>query len=155
MLKRLLIGVGLALALGLVAIQLVPYGRDHANPPVLAEPAWDSPATRAYAVTACFDCHSNESTWPWYSNIAPISWLVQYDVDEGRRVLNYSEWGRSQEGDDSAETVVEGEMPPFVYLTTHPDARFSEADTAAFIRGLVATFGGEGGGEGGDEGGDV
>lgn len=148
MLKRLVIGVGLALVVGLLAIQLVPYGRDHANAPVLAEPAWDSPATRAYAVTACFDCHSNESTWPWYSNIAPISWLVQYDVDEGRRVLNYSEWGRGGEGDDSAETVSEGEMPPFVYLITHPDARFSEADKAAFIQGLSATFGGEGGGGG-------
>ncbi len=137
--------VGLVGLIGLGAIQLVPYGRNHSNPPVVAEPAWDSPATRAYAVTACFDCHSNQSTWPWYSNIAPISWLVQQDVDEGRAKVNYSEWGRGQEGGDSAETFSEGSMPPFIYLLTHPDARFSDADRAAFIKGLNATFGGCGG----------
>jgi hypothetical protein len=113
----------------------------------VSEPAWDSPATRAYAVTACFDCHSNQAVWPWYSNIAPVSWLVQHDVDEGRVVLNYSDWGRAQEGDESAGAVSEGEMPPFVYILTHPDANFSEADKAAFIRGLIATFGGGGGGD--------
>jgi hypothetical protein len=145
MIKRAVAMVGLVGVIGLLAIQLVPYGRNHTNPPVVSEPAWDSPATRAYAVTACFDCHSNQSTWPWYTNIAPISWLVQHDVDEGRQALNYSEWGRGHEGDDSAETVSQGKMPPFVYLLTHPNARFSEADRAAFIRGLVTTFGGEGG----------
>ena len=72
----------------LLAIQLIPYGRAHANPPVLAEPAWDSPATRDLAVRACFDCHSNETVWPWYSNIAPVSWLVQRDVDGGRNKAN-------------------------------------------------------------------
>ena len=58
---------------GFLAIQLVPYGRTHTNPPVTAEPAWDSPQTRALAVRACFDCHSNETVWPWYTSIAPIS----------------------------------------------------------------------------------
>ena len=86
------------LVVGLVAlfvlIQLVPYGRNHANPPVVKEPEWVSPQTRQLAKRACFDCHSNESVWPWYSNIAPVSWLVQNDVDEGRRRLNFSEWGR-------------------------------------------------------------
>jgi mono/diheme cytochrome c family protein len=142
--KRLVVGIGLVLVVVFLAIQLVPYGRDHTNPAVVSEPAWDSPATRAYAVTACFDCHSNQALWPWYSNIAPVSWLIQRDVDEGRVALNYSDWGRAQEGDESAEAVSEGEMPPFVYILTHPDARFSEADKAAFIRGLIATFGGGG-----------
>jgi hypothetical protein len=82
--------VGVVVLFGL--IQLVPYGRDHTNPPVVAEPAWDSPQTRALAVRACFDCHSNETVWPWYSNVAPASWLVQRDVDDGRRRLNWSEW---------------------------------------------------------------
>ena len=75
--------------LGLLVIQLIPYGREHSNPAVVSEPPWDSPATRAFAVTACFDCHSNETEWPWYSNIAPMSWLVQRDVDEGRQHLNF------------------------------------------------------------------
>ena len=128
--------------LGFVAIQLIPYGRDHANPPVVAEPAWDSPQTRAYAVTACFDCHSNETVWPWYSNIAPFSWLIQHDVDEGRQALNYSEWGSGQEGGESAEAYAEGNMPLSVYLLTHPQANFPDVDRTAFLNGLRATFGG-------------
>jgi mono/diheme cytochrome c family protein len=140
--KRLALGIGLTVVLGFLAIQLVPYGRNHANPPVLSEPTWDSAATRATAVVVCFDCHSNQTVWPWYSNIAPISWLVQHDVDEGRQALNWSEWGRGQEGGDAAEAVSQGQMPPFTYTLTHPSAKLSAADRAAFIRGLVATFGG-------------
>lgn len=141
-------GLGLVLFLG---IQLVPYGRDHTNPPVLAEPAWDSPATRAYAVAACFDCHSNQTNWPWYSNIAPASWLIQHDVDEGRAALNWSEWGAGGEGGEAAEVYSEGEMPPFTYLIAHPEARLSDADRAAFLQGLIATFGGAEGGGGGED----
>ncbi len=134
-----------ALLGGLLLIQAVPYGRDHANPPVVAEPSWDSAQTRALAARACFDCHSNETVWPWYSNVAPVSWLVQRDVDEGREELNYSEWNRPQEGDESAETVVEGSMPPRSYLLTHTDARLADAELAALADGLVATLGGEAG----------
>ena len=90
--------------LGLLLIQLVPYGRDHTNPRVIAEPTWDSAKTRATAVIACFDCHSNETKWPWYSNIAPMSWLVQRDVDEGREHMNLSEWTPGQ-GSEAAEKV--------------------------------------------------
>jgi hypothetical protein len=123
-------------------IQLVPYGRDHTNPPVLQEPAWDSAQTRALAVRACYDCHSNETVWPWYSNIAPVSWLVQRDVEEGRRRLNFSEWGtRRQEADEAAEVVQEGEMPPSFYLPLHPLARLSSQEKSALVQGLVATFG--------------
>lgn len=124
-----------------VVIQFVPYGRDHANPPVVEEPAWDSEQTRDLAVAACFDCHSNETEWPWYSNVAPISWLLQRDVDEGREELNFSEWNIEQEGDESAETVREGSMPPWQYTLTHPEARLSEADLDALEAGLAATFG--------------
>jgi len=128
---------------GLLLIQVVPYGRDHENPPVVTEPSWDSSQTRDLAVRACFDCHSNETVWPWYSNVAPVSWLVQRDVDEGREELNYSEWNRPQEGEESAETVRESSMPPRSYLLTHPDARLTDADLAALADGLAATFGEE------------
>lgn len=126
---------------GLLLIQLVPYGREHDNPPVVAEPAWDSAQTRQLTMRACFDCHSNETVWPWYSNVAPVSWLVQRDVDEGREELNYSEWNRRQEGDESAEAVRDGSMPPRSYLLTHPDARLSDTQLAALADGLEATFG--------------
>src|SRR5690348_13788870 len=89
--KRILIG--LAVVIGLFALmQLVPYGRDHTNPPVLKEPPWDSPATRELAVRACFDCHSHQTKWPWYSHVAPFSWVVQHNVDTARTVLNFSDW---------------------------------------------------------------
>jgi hypothetical protein len=128
---------------GLLAVaQAVPYGRSHDNPPVLAEPQWDSPRTRELAVRACFDCHSNETTWPWYSNVAPVSWLVQSDVDEGRDRLNFSEWNRPQEGSEAAEIVQEGEMPPFQYKILHGSARLSDREKAELVAGLRATFGG-------------
>ena len=127
---------------GLAAIQLVPYGRDHSNPPVAQEPAWDSAETRALASRACFDCHSNETTWPWYASIAPVSWLVQHDVDEGRGALNLSEWNRVQEeAEDSAETVREGEMPMATYPWLHPTARLDPAERELLARGLERTLG--------------
>jgi hypothetical protein len=144
---------GLAAVLGgFLVIQLVPYGRDHDNPPVVAEPSWDSAQTRELAVRACFDCHSNETVWPWYSNVAPVSWLVQRDVDEGREELNYSEWNRPQEAEESAETVLEGSMPPRSYLLTHSEARLTDADLETLANGLAATVGGQAGEKDGGEG---
>ncbi len=149
LLTSALIGV---VAVGL-AIQAIPYGRDHTNPPVTAEPAWDSPETRALTVLACFDCHSNEVAYPWYSKIAPVSWAVQSHIDSGRSKVNYSEWDRPQkEADESAETVIDGEMPP-AYFTrfTHAEARLTDAELQRLIDGLEATFGGEGGDEEDDD----
>lgn len=130
------------LAVGLL-IQVVPYGRDHVNPPITREPDWDSPDTRALAVRACFDCHSNEVDYPWYSNIAPMSWAIQSHVDEGRSKINYSEWDRPQrDAHEAAETVRDGEMPPPYYTRfAHADARLTDAEKRRLIAGLVATFG--------------
>jgi hypothetical protein len=142
MLRKVLLGGVAVVVIGFLAIQLVPYGRDHTNPPVSGEPAWDSPVTRATAVTACFDCHSNETAWPWYSKIAPLSWRLQKHVDEGREKLNFSEWGTGeQETEEIVKVVEEGEMPPWDYLLMHPEARLSDADLQVFLAGLAATFG--------------
>jgi hypothetical protein len=138
---RLLARIGVVLLLALVAIQFVPYGRDHVNPPVAAEPAWDSPETRALARRACFDCHSNETEWPLYSNVAPVSWLVQHDVVEGRAALNFSEGQRPQEeADDAAEEVREGEMPLPIYTLIHGHARLSGPERERLARGLELTL---------------
>lgn len=83
----LMVVVGIALVL-FVAIQFIPVKR--ANPAVTAAIQWDSPQTQALAQRACMDCHSNETVWPWYSSIAPISWLTYYDVEAGRARLNFS-----------------------------------------------------------------
>src|SRR5581483_2606368 len=80
----------------LLVAQVLPVGRAHTDPPVTAEPAWPDERTRLLAVRACFACHSNTTTWPWYGDVAPASWLVEYDVLDGRRQLNYSEWDRPQ-----------------------------------------------------------
>lgn len=137
---------GSRIALGtlgiLLVIQFVPYGRNHTNPPVTGEPNWDSPATQALARQACFDCHSNETEWPAYASIAPASWLVQHDVNEGRAVLNFSEWPRPQEeAKEAAEAVLEGEMPPATYTLIHAHARLSTADRDRLAQGLAKTLG--------------
>lgn len=126
----------------LVAIQLVPYGRAHANPPVTKEPDWIQASTRELAVRACFDCHSNETRWPWYTHVAPMSWLVQRHVEEGRTVLNFSEWNRPyEEAGEASEAVLEGEMPLWSYLLAHPSARLTATETQALARGLAAVTG--------------
>ena len=141
--RRWLFRVGIGLLGTFLAIQLVPYGRDHRNPPVMGEPAWDSPTTRALAKQACFDCHSNETEWPAYASIAPASWLVQRDVDEGRAVLNVSEWQRPQEeAAKASEELREGEMPPAAYLLMHAHARLSTADRDRLAQGLAKTLAG-------------
>ena len=141
--RRWLFRVGIGLLGTLLAIQLVPYGRDHSNPPLRSEPSWDSPTTRDLAKRACFDCHSNETEWPAYASIAPVSWLVQRDVDEGRAVLNFSEWQRPQEeAAKASEELLEGEMPPAAYLWMHPHARLSPSDRDRLARGLAKTLGG-------------
>lgn len=122
-------------------MQLVPYGHDHSNPAVVAEPQWDSPQTRELAARACFDCHSNETHWPWYSNVAPVSWLIQRDVNEGRSHLNFSEWNRTQRAaHEVGEVVSEGEMPPWFYLPLHPSASLSSAEKQALVTGLQQTL---------------
>ena len=141
--RRWFFRIGVGLLGALLAIQLVPYGRNHTNPPVTSEPQWDSPATRALAERACFDCHSNETTWPAYASIAPASWLVQRDVDEGRAVLNFSDWQRPQEeAAEASEELLEGEMPPGAYLLIHARARLSPADRDRLAQGLARTLGG-------------
>lgn len=134
--------IALGVAVLLVLIQFVPYGRRHTNPPVGAEPAWDSPRTRDLAVRTCFDCHSNQTTWPWYSHVAPVSWLVQNHVDEGRRKLNFSEFSRPQKhAHDAVKEFTEGDMPVFGYTLLHGAARLDEGERADLIRGLRATLG--------------
>lgn len=140
--RKLVLIVAAVLAAGFLLIQVVPYGRAHENPPVVSEPNWDSPQTRELAQRACFDCHSNETVWPWYSNVAPVSWLVQHDVDEGRQYLNFSDWARVREVDELGEVVSEGEMPPSTFLLTHGEARLTDAERAALVDGLRATAGG-------------
>jgi hypothetical protein len=136
-----------------LAIQVIPFGWDRSNPPVTAEPNWDSPRTRGLVVRACFDCHSNEVDYPWYSKVAPMSWAVQLHVDRARSEVNYSEWDKPQdEADESAEAVIDGEMPPAYYTRfAHPEARLSDVQLQQLIAGLETTFASGDGDEGEEE----
>ncbi len=125
--------IGVALVVVFVAIQLVPV--DRSNPPVESDVPAPEPV-RAVLKRACYDCHSNESVWPWYSHVAPVSWLIARDVHEGREELNYSLWNKLSEEKqakarkDTWEEISEGEMPPAIYLVMHGDAHLSLADRA-------------------------
>jgi uncharacterized protein YxeA len=130
---KVILWVVLGIVVAFVAIQLVPV--DRSNPPVEAEvPA--SPEARAVLRRACYDCHSHETVWPWYSRVAPVSWLVARDVHEGREELNFSTWNRYvtkqqiEKLSESWEEVAEGEMPPSFYLPVHRDAVLSAEDRA-------------------------
>lgn len=139
-----IINYAIATVVVLLVIQLVPYGRSHSNPLVTGEPAWASPETRALMVDACYGCHSNEVEWPWYSNVAPISWVVAFHVDEGREKVNYSEFDRNQhEADETIEVIREGEMPPSYYTAfgLHPEARLTDTEINQLVAGLRNTPG--------------
>ncbi|MEJ2202270.1 MAG: heme-binding domain-containing protein [Desulfuromonadaceae bacterium] len=124
--KTLLVLIALA-----VAIQLVPIRRS--NPPVTAEIS-GPPELLSVLRRVCYDCHSNETVWPWYSRVAPASWLVTRDVNEGRGHLNFSHWGDYPAGKQHKlrqeiwEEVEEDAMPPLQYRPFHPEASLDERD---------------------------
>ncbi len=124
MLKKILIVV----AVIVIGIQFIPV--DRTNPPVTQE--IDAPQNvMTILKTSCYDCHSNQSSWPWYSYVAPVSFLVASDVHNGRKRVNFSEWDkydekkREKKMDAMLEDVEEGKMPLPKYLITHPDAELN------------------------------
>ena len=133
-LKFVLIILASALAVFIV-LQLLPFGKNLDNPPVTDALQWTDPQAEEIARRACYDCHSNESVWPWYSRIAPASWLMQKDVDEGRSAMNFST-GHRIEADEIAEVLEEGKMPPPQYLLLHPEARLSQEEKDTLVNGV-------------------
>ena len=136
--KRVIIGVIIVIVLVGLLIQLIPLPGRGNNPPVAAEPKWDSPQTRALVKRACFDCHSNETVWSWYSYVAPVSWLVYLDTMEGRSRMNFSDWNnRSRSANEVVRIIQESEMPPAIYLPMHPSAQLTSAEKQQLIAGLT------------------
>ena len=129
--KRWLLRIVVVLFVAFVAIQFWPVART--NPPA-TKPLQASPEVLAVLKRACFDCHSNETVWPWYAYVAPVSWLVARDVDDGRHELNFSHWGdytpnkQSSKAGESVEKAESGEMPLPNYLRLHAEARLTPAD---------------------------
>lgn len=130
-----------ALAL-LLLIQLVPYGRAHADPPVTQAAQWPPGPAESLFQSSCGDCHSNMTVWRWYSNIAPASWLVQNDVDGGRSRFNVSEWGQMPQPElsDVQDQVMSGEMPPLQYTLAHPSKKLSTEEKQQLSDGLAKLY---------------
>jgi hypothetical protein len=134
------------LSIGVVAfllMQLVPYRIT--NPSTRSEPSWDSARTRQLAVVACFDCHSNETSHHWYTQVAPISWLTVNHVRGGRSKLNFSEWGTTShhETDKIYRSITGGSMPPsyYTWFGLHKDAKLTKQERAELVAGLRKTLG--------------
>jgi len=138
--KRPIVMSAIVVAVLLIAIQLVPVERT--NPPVETDIP-TSPEVKAVLKRACYDCHSNETVWPWYSRVAPASWIVAKDVREGRAEVNFSAWNRYSAEErgkklkESWKEIEEGEMPFKRYLALHPAARLSDQDKV-LLRGWAA-----------------
>jgi cytochrome c551/c552 len=135
--RKTIIGIIIALVAVALLIQLIPLaGRGH-NPAVAQDVKWDPPQTAALARRACYDCHSNETVWPWYSYVAPVSWLVYNDVQEGRSRINFSDASQiHRSADEMVDEIQEGGMPPSQYLLMHPNAKLTDAEKLQLIQGI-------------------
>jgi Haem-binding domain len=132
-LKRKLKWLFGALAMGFALLQLTNPART--NPPVVSDLMASNPPPPQVAGmlhAACYDCHSSETRWPWYSHIAPMSWLIANDIKEGRENMNLSDWPNdnpmraAKRLENMSDEVSSGEMPPKKYTTIHIDARLTE-----------------------------
>ena len=128
---RLVKWAALAVCVAFIVIQFVPV--DRTNPPLQGE-FHGSAEVVSVLRRACYDCHSNETVWPWYSRIAPVSWVIAHDVNVGRADLNFSTWNQlsaekqAEAIKESWEEVAEGKMPTWYYVALHPETRLSAAD---------------------------
>ena len=146
--RIILVVLGLGIV-GFLAMQVFPIGlifsstiRDP-NPPAAAPVTWASVESEAIARKACYDCHSNETVWPWYSNIAPASWLITHDVNDGRAVLNFSDHNTEEYHFDPKDIAwhVHNDMPLWFYVPLHPESRLSDEEKEILIQGMVDTHG--------------
>jgi len=147
--KRRTMARGLRVAFGALAgflIAVQAFRIDRTNPPVEQDVA--APAgVEALLRRACYNCHSHETVWPWYSHAAPVSWLLAHDVSEGRREINFSTWAayppakKIRKLRKSAEEVAKGKMPPWYYALVHPEARLAAGEREMLRAWTVAEIG--------------
>ena len=123
-----------------ILIQFIPYGKNHTNPVITNSVKWDSPKTKKLFQRACADCHSYETKWPKYANIAPVSWLVMSDIQEGRDHFNISEKVSKKDIKEAVKQIKEGEMPMWIYTLMHKSAKLTDKEQKELISGLKKTF---------------
>ena len=128
-----------ALAVVFVLLQFTNPART--NPPVVNDLMATNPPPPEIAAllhAACYDCHSDETKWPWYSHIAPVSWLIASDVNDGRRDMNFSDWPANdpvrvaKRLENMSEKLGYDEMPPKKYTLIHADARLTDSQRKEF-----------------------
>jgi hypothetical protein len=150
---RILKWAALAFCVAFIAIQFVPVNRT--NPPVQGDFRASAEVVSVLR-RACYDCHSNETVWPWYSRVAPVSWVIARDVHEGRAALNFSTWNQlsaekqAKGMKESWEEVAEGKMPTWYYVALHPEARLSANDQSVLRAWSGSVAGREEGGNNDD-----
>ncbi len=133
--------VAISIAALALLSQAIPYGHAHPNPPVTRAARWPSGPGEQLAEQSCYDCHSNLTKWHWYSNVAPFSWLVQHDVEDGRSALNFSEWDRGQPSlAEVAGAASGGEMPPLQYTLIHPSKSLSASEKRQLVDALTGLY---------------
>ena len=137
MFKKTLKIIAIVLALGFIVIQF--FRPDRTNPPVVQTETLEASTELPTVIgnifsRSCADCHSNNTVYPWYSNVAPVSWLLADDIRDGRRQVNFSVWNtydarrKERKLDDICEQVETGEMPLPSYLWIHRDAVLKEGE---------------------------
>jgi Haem-binding domain len=147
--QRIVIVLAVAGIAALAVMQLIPMART--NPPMASDIAGAKagdivapPQIEGTLRRACYDCHSNETRWPWYSGIAPVSWLIAHDVDLGRKEIDFSEWQnyypqtRRHKLEWMGRALQEEVMPPWPYRLMHPGARLSNEERAALEQWVKA-----------------
>ncbi len=135
--KKEWLRAGVALVVVLVGIQFIPA--QQTNPAVMGELSV-APELKTLLKRSCYDCHSNETAWPWYARIAPISWWIGSDVKEGRRELNFSMWNlyppdrKAKKLKETREQIEKGKMPLWYYVIAHPEAKLSASDRELILK---------------------
>ncbi len=143
---RLLIISSSGLVLVFVALQTLPVWEfapmmDPRNPPVRYEIQWAPPETAHIMETVCYTCHSNETEYPLYMRIAPLSWIAARNVNEGRARLNFSEQPLDTINMNLLIAMIQADvMPPPAYRLTHPEANLTPEQKQRLIEGIQTTF---------------
>ena len=142
--RNLQLGLLFSMMALLVAIQLVPSGVS--NPASRGEVS-AQPEIQETLRRSCYDCHSNQTQWPWYAHVAPFSWAVARDIELGRRQLNFSEWGdyypvtRKRKLQWMGRALQQEVMPPLSYRLIHPSSRLSPQERAHLERWIDTELG--------------
>ncbi len=124
-----------------ILMQIMPYHYAPTNPPVVATPQWDSPRTAELAARSCNNCHSNQTQWPWYSYLAPASWEIHRTVQQGRAVMNFSDWKPLRiDAQRAAGAVYIHYMPLKRYLLLDPSADLTDQEAIELSEGLRKTI---------------